>query len=271
MANKLATVLTLGRQYGPLTLDYARRVERVGGRFSSPRALSLVDNLIYGQYSDGAGGSGVLAGLATLPMFWAPICDFPGITEPIIGNSFVNNGFVSGDWNITTGLLGGTGKYLDSGINVSTLTQNNAGLGFLVDSVPTAATTRVLGARNVTSSECFDIGFAVTTGALQSRIMGNATVLTAATPPTFCAVIRSNSGTNIQRYFQNTRTQVASNSVAFTNALNLYVGGSNAGGGLSAPFTGRIRMVFQSGNLIEARLNQLYNAVVAYDAERAAL
>jgi len=62
-------------------------------------------------------------------------------------SSWTNNGFVSGDYNRTTGLIGnGSSKYLSSGINNNTLAQDDFAIFTYVTAVNTGTNDHYMGA-----------------------------------------------------------------------------------------------------------------------------
>ena len=152
--------ISLGLQYGPLTQRYARRVEQAGGRFDpGGRALRALDTMLYGEYSNGSGGTASVASLATgFVSLWCPFCSFSGITISLIGPDVVNTNYVSGDYSLQSGLQGGSTKFLSSTIALNQMTGSIYGLGAYFNTALNLSTSQVMGARATGSTFCLDVG-----------------------------------------------------------------------------------------------------------------
>lgn len=104
----------------PAVTAYVSAVAAVGGTVS-PASQSLLSSalttryngLVYADYS------------SKIRFFWCPLSDFAGMRVPIQGPTFTNVGYVSGDYNIQTGVTGGAGKRLETGVLPSVEVSNN--------------------------------------------------------------------------------------------------------------------------------------------------
>jgi hypothetical protein len=116
--------------------DYLRRVQEADGQALEPAVRNAITAFVVGCKQDGIWSaikaSCILMGARTLA----------GALVPLKGSAptNVNNNFVSGDYNRTTGLVGdGSTKGLDLGLLASDFGQNNNHFAALVTTAPTAA------------------------------------------------------------------------------------------------------------------------------------
>jgi hypothetical protein len=115
--------LTLRKGWQPMDTDaaaYITAVETADGQALEEKTKIAIDNFVLGCKSDGIWNaikaSCILAGARTLT----------GALVPLAGTAPTNFNFVSGDYNRTTGLVGGgSPKYLDSNRNNSADPQNS--------------------------------------------------------------------------------------------------------------------------------------------------
>lgn len=260
--------------YGPQVLQYARLTEQLGGRFDAAgRALAAADKLLYGYYSNGAGGQGRMADflhLFTGGLVWAPVSNFAGVIVPIVGPIMTNNGYVAGDYSASSGILPASGKFFDTNINANSLPQNTSGMGIWSAGM-TTINTRFMGVRNVTSTQCFDIGVHSTTGNFFWRVMNSSAGGSTTSTGGFNYAQRISSAT-IRRYVGATGSNDSRASTAFTTSLNIYLGALNANGAASAQPTDRYSQAYISPAILgDPEINILFNAATALETARASL
>jgi hypothetical protein len=140
-------------QFGAITEAYVAAVELEGGSVSA-LAKAAIDTFIYSTYDNGNSSVGSVADFIDKFLFlWAPVSDFAGVVVPIVGSNFTNSGFVTGDYDVKTGLTGDGGSYLDTGVIVTNAQQASNSFGvFTVGAV--APSTGLIGSRNGSSQAC---------------------------------------------------------------------------------------------------------------------
>lgn len=100
-----------GQSFGPLTLAYQSDVEAVSA--ISPQALTAVNNLLYAEYSNGAGGTGKVADfIDDIDYLWPCMGDDLTAALVCVKGSNTNNGFVNGDYSQSVGLAGDNSSYI---------------------------------------------------------------------------------------------------------------------------------------------------------------
>lgn len=109
------------------TIAYRNAVQSAGGTVSSDALLvldqavtSTYNGLVFADYS------------SKFRYCWIPLsAGINGIIVPLIGNNFTNNGFVSGDWDVSSGLQGDGTSSLSTGIAVNQVsTFDNLSYGY---------------------------------------------------------------------------------------------------------------------------------------------
>lgn len=157
----------------PYTEDYEARVVAAGDTLDGTRK-TYIDDFFVAITSH-------LSKIIRLNMFLSDT--FTGFNVPLIYNTDgsatpignatdTNNNFVSGDWGVTTGLVGDAAtKYLDTGINPSTTAElglNDTSVGAWVKTINNGR--MVIGA--ISGSDCLALAFAYTgyTGAVLGNI-----------------------------------------------------------------------------------------------------
>jgi hypothetical protein len=276
MARKTAKLLTLGAQYGPLTLDYARRVESVGGRFDvAGRALRLINNLFYGQYSNGAGGVDSVAAIAhLLPVLWFPVSNFAGMPVPIIGAQFTSTGYTAGNYSLANGLQGNTSSFLNSNWSTAFLTiSHESGIWFWSNSAISSnpGTAAFMGQSGVSGTNNFDIGLGGGGGAIRSRIYSaNASSRSVAAEYRFYFGFRISTGTI--GIILNTTKFTESQSFANPGDRNVFFGARNSNGTANLHWTNLYSAAgVVNGVLTDPQATTLYNALDAANTARATL
>jgi hypothetical protein len=130
----------------PEALTYIAAVEAADGQALEPAVKLAINAFIKGCKNDGIWpaikASCILAGARTLT----------GALVPLVGAAPTNNNFVAGDYNRKTGLVGnGSSKRLNTGINSSSLSENNNHLSCFCSSSNLSATSCLIGTQLTTS------------------------------------------------------------------------------------------------------------------------
>jgi hypothetical protein len=252
-------------------------VEQIGGRLidTAGRALQLIDRLIYGQHSNGAGGLGQVASFVHLmPVFWFPVSNFAGCTVPIVGAEFTNSGYVTGNYSLTNGLLGGATRFINTNwSNGSAASQNEIALWFWSnDTIAALGTLRVMGQSNAAATNSIEIGIspANTTRSRIHSTAGTGITSTISASDRFYYGYRDSATT--QGLFVNTTktTGVAANADA--GARVLYLGARNQAGTTSSFWTNFYSAAgVVNGILTDGQVNVLYNALLEANTARVRL
>jgi hypothetical protein len=234
--------------------------------------------MIYGEYSDGAGGRGKVADLAHgFLSFWCPVCNFAGMAESLLGPSVINTGHVSGDYSLN-GIQSGAGRFLDSTIQLGAISNNLWSVGhynntpFPLD----ADAVRLFGGRPADSTWNIDYG------ANQKDVFrfrpGNTTVSTVSGSVSdgLLAMSRlATSGADSVKFFHTNGTVTSINSTAVTTSstLTFYYGAFNAGGSAVLNTTNRYNAAYILRDLAvdTPQITILRNALGALNTARATL
>lgn len=172
---------------GPLTLNYVSRVQTAGGTVS-PSAAALLDQVLYGTYSDGASGTGRVADFASnFGLLWLPFSSgLTGFNVNVINTTNnTNNGYLAADYRLQNGLQCSNAKFLNTNFSTALLPNiNNCGLGYVArDTWKTTAAVSAI-AIGQAGTNGFDLGsnqttdshrFRIYTSASQNRTSGTAT------------------------------------------------------------------------------------------------
>lgn len=261
--------------YGTLTNDYETRVIASGGTLSTA-AKNVVEAFFYSQYNNGAGGTGRVADFSSsFALLWAPVSNFAGVIVPLLGADLTNSGFVSGDWDVQTGLLGATNKFLNTGVAGNSLPQNSLALFHWVSGLANNIST--IGARNAGSTACLDLGGGGAT-TFRGRInRSNSTFLTRTTDAANGFGLGRRASSTTYEVWSVSSGVLGSASVSTASVLGptetLYISALNAGGTAGA-FAAGIRMEAagaMNAAPTDAQINILYNALAALDTARATL
>lgn len=134
---QFGAVRGVGSSYDADAAAYFARIVTAGSTISAAN-MAAVDAFVVGCKADGVWtpikSCCLLAGPDTLA----------GALAPLMGSAPTNNGFVSGDYSRTTGLVGDLTKYLDSNYNNATAPQNSRHLSTWVTAVDTGTGNRYL-------------------------------------------------------------------------------------------------------------------------------
>lgn len=269
-----AIAIRLGKTYGPITQEYAHRVSQVGGRVPrSTVALKVLDTLLYGQYNNGAGGTGSVSEFLHLfAVLWSPLSNFAGTVIPIIGPTFTNVGHVAGDWNLADGFLGNTSSHLDTNTTPLVFTsQQEQGIGFWSNSYSQTLANQLMGHAASGGSPATHVGLPPTGSANYAYRVRSGAGLTAPTNASpFIYAYRSDAST--VGLYRNTTLSTTSNTDAGPGTRNFYFGARNTNGTATLHWTNRYHSGWLvNGILTPAMVNIFYNAMVAANTSRATL
>jgi hypothetical protein len=267
----------LGMHRGNFTRDYQRAVIRAGGRFTNRKdhALDLINDLFYGHQSTASGSFCLALTLNNFAQIWTSVSNSSGAHIPVYGLATTSIGYVPGDWSITDGLLGASGKALNSNILASDIPQNTGGI-FGFGAVRAATNQTLIGAKN--SGVATNVSQANSRNATQMQAAyqrsstsqpaitaDNAFIMTSRTESATFQCYAVASGTM-------TQTNTSATSVANPSATFFYCARNNGDDTPEGSYTQRLL----GGGILTTALDTtmvevLYNAFVTLNTARASL
>jgi hypothetical protein len=237
---------------------YIAAVEAADGQLLEFAVGKAMNNFIVGCKADGTWdaikASCILSGARTLA----------GALVPLAGTAPTNNGFVSGDYNRKTGLVGnGSTKYLNSNRNNNADPQNNTHLALNL-STAMSGTVAAIGAQTV-SPTCQSLIFS-SAGTLDVRINSTSSYTPAANVVLgFLGVSRSTSATIVSR--SSSVTASSSNSSTSPTSLSTFIFARNLDGSPNIHTSARCNF-YSIGEsldlaLLDTRVTTMINAFAA--------
>jgi len=206
--------------------DYIRRVEAADGQPLESQVRGAINSFVIGCKADGIWtaikASCIMAGARTLS----------GALIPLAGTAPTNNGFVSGDYDRKTGLIGnGTSKNLNANRNNTDDPQDNKHISAYCTTGNTRDTTRQLIA-TVTANNTGACSLFTSTTAFSGRIsygLAPAGIVASGLINGFQGASRNNS-LSVDAYFNNSNnsvsnvsaTQISSVTFIFSNGASTF-------------------------------------------------
>jgi len=233
---------------------YLAAVEAADGQPLEPGVRLAIDQFVIGCKSDGTWNaikaSCILAGARTLA----------GALVPLVGTAPTNVGFVAGDYDRKTGLLGnGSTKYLNSNRANNADPQDSKHIAVFVTSAASGTAYALMGSLirtpAISVTQIFHALGGVNTGTQSSiNLMLN-----------FIGISRSNSANQVVR--SNGVSTVATSASNAHHTLNAFIFARNDGGSVNSHATARIAF-YSIGEsldlaLLDTRVTALRNALAA--------
>ena len=268
--------IALGQHRGSLTQSYQRAVVRAGGRFSrKDYALDIVDDFFYGRHAITGGTFSLAEGLHKIVQLWTAVSDAVAAHIPVWGVATTSIGFVGGDWSASLGLLGGTGKALNSNVLSSSIIDNTGAIfGFASARVSNSGV--LCGVRSGTSAYS-SVFLGTSAGNMRTRYERNAsTPTTVNADDAFALAGRSESASFLTHTVQSgTMTETSTTATGgYPTAAYFYAAQNNGSGSVEnvMPNTSRLLAAGVCDVMLTtAESTILHDAIAALNTARASL